>query len=297
MMATALASINPPLRNPTEGDLELRKRAEGRLLGLRVNRYSWWTHWRELADYYLPRRYKWLITPNQMSRGSPINQHIVDSTATLAAYKCAAGMMSGTANPTKQWFQLNVGTTDSTQTSPLSLWIAEAERILYLIMQESNYYTSVAVALLDLIIFGTCVRIIYEDHDNVICCYNPCLGEFYLENSSQLEVNAMYREFTLTINQLVEQFGLENCSYAAQRLYRDGGANWTREIVVAHAIEPNTEPTKVGINSRFPWREIYWEWGGSASPQGGSSYSPGLLAQERLLRTAICLRAVGSSVE
>ena len=45
-----------------------RRYVEGRLMGLRTNRYSWWVHWKELADYFLPRRYKWLITPNQMSR-------------------------------------------------------------------------------------------------------------------------------------------------------------------------------------------------------------------------------------
>jgi len=86
-------------RHPTEQELELRKTMDGRLLGLRVNRYSWWTHWRDLADYILPRRYKWLITPNMMARGSPINGHILDSTGTLAARNLAAGMMTGCTDP------------------------------------------------------------------------------------------------------------------------------------------------------------------------------------------------------
>lgn len=277
-MAKALTKdFTPYPVSVTDEDREMRKQAEERLIGLRVNRYSWWTHWRELADYMLPRRYKWLITPNQMSRGSPINQLIVDSTATLAAYKCAAGMMSGTANPTRQWFRLQIGEIDSTQTSPVSLWLAECERILRLIMQESNYYTSVATALLDLVVFGTCVRIIYEDYANVICCYNPCLGEFYLENNANLMADAMYREFTYTVNQVVDRFSLKACSPAIQRLYAQGGSSLTRELVVAHAIEPNTDGRRFGIPERFPWREVYWEWGGSASPQGGSSYAPGLL--------------------
>jgi hypothetical protein len=284
IQAGTVPSITPNWRPitkiPSKGDLELRQHAEGRLIGLRVNRYSWWTHWRELADFMLPRRYKWLITPNQMGRGSPINQHMIDSTATVAAYKCAAGLLSGTANPTRQWFQLRIGTMDSTQTSPVSLWLAECERILMLIFQESNYYTSVAVALLDLVIFGTCVRVIYEDFDNVITCLNPCLGEYYLENGSNLQANAFYREFTYTVNQVVEQFGLENCSPAIQRLYAQGGTSLTRELVVAHAIEPNHDGRKFGIPDKFKWREIYWEWGGSASPQGGSSYAPSLLRKQ-----------------
>ena len=68
-MAEEKPSPHENYRHPTEAELELRKTMDGRLLGLRVNRYSWWTHWRDLADYILPRRYKWLITPNMMARG------------------------------------------------------------------------------------------------------------------------------------------------------------------------------------------------------------------------------------
>ena len=52
-----------------------------------------------------------------------------------------------------------------------------------------------------------------------------------------------------------------------------------REIIVAHAIEPNTDgrAKEFGIPERFKFRECYWEWGGSASPQGGSASPPGFL--------------------
>ncbi len=92
----------------------------GRLLGMRINRYSWWTHWRELADYFLPRRYKWIVTPNQMARGSPINQHIIDDTGTFAARNLAAGIMSGKSSPTARWVRLRFNHFDATQTSPIS---------------------------------------------------------------------------------------------------------------------------------------------------------------------------------
>lgn len=276
-MATAqITGPGSALRGMSDDDQELKRRVEGRLMGLRVNRYSWWTHWRELADYMLPRRYKWIITPNQMARGSPINQHILDSTATLAARNLASAMFTGTSDPTRIWFRLKIGHIDSTQTSPVSLWLAECERLLLLIFQESNFYTSVATAMLDLVVFGTATMIMYEDFENVIACFNPCAGEYYLENSDDLECCALFREFTLTVSQVVQQFTKSACSPAVQRLYDQGGASLTRELVVAHAIEPNDG--KYGnIPKHFKFREVYWEWGGSASPQGGSSYAPGFL--------------------
>jgi Bacteriophage head to tail connecting protein len=262
---------------PDAKTLALRAQVNGRLLGLRSNRYSWWVHWRECADFILPRRYKWLISPNQLQRGSPINQHILDSTGTLAARNLASGLMTGCTDPTKPWFHLKINHIDSTQTGPVSLWLAECERLLTLIFQESNFYTSMAVLYFDLVVFGTGVMIIYEDYDNVITCYNPCAGEYYLEASGTLFVDTQYREFTYTVSQTVQRWGLENVSPAVARLYKAGGANLTREIIVAHAIEPNDQPERFGIPSHFKWREVYWEWAGSASPQGGSSYAPGCL--------------------
>jgi len=262
---------------PDKETLKLREHVNGRLIGLRTNRYSWWVHWRECADYILPRRYKWLITPNQMARGSPINQHILDSTGTLAARNLAAGLMTGCTDPTKPWFRLRLGHLDSTQTNPVSLWLAECERILGLVFQESNFYTAMATMYYDLVVFGTATMIIYEDYENVITCYNPCPGEYYLEASDTLYVDSHYREFTYTVSQTVQRFGIENCSPAIQILYKSGGANLTRELVIAHAIEPNKDARKFGIPEHFKWRECYWEWGGSASPQGGSSYAPGVL--------------------
>jgi hypothetical protein len=34
--------------NPSPQDWALHSYSEGRLIALRVNRYSWWVHWREL---------------------------------------------------------------------------------------------------------------------------------------------------------------------------------------------------------------------------------------------------------
>lgn len=259
-------------------DLEYRRFVEGRMIGMRTNRYSWWTHWRELADYFLPRRYKWIITPNQQSRGSPINQHILDSTGVFAARNCAAGLMSGKSSPTRPWLKLKIGHIDSTQTSPVSLWLSEVERLMYLVFQESNFYNSIAQFYYDLVIFGTAVIILYEDYENVLNCFNPCAGEYYVDIDGKWRPTILYREFTMTISALVDEFKYENCSPAVQALYdQPTGANLTRELVVAHAIEPNNDDRDFGIPKRFAFREVYWEWTGSTSPQGGASYPPAFL--------------------
>lgn len=265
-------------------DLDYFTFVTGRLLGMRVNRYSWWTHWRELADYFLPRRYKWIITPNQQSRGSPINQHIIDDTGTFAARNLASGILSGKSSPSRQWFKLRFDRQDSTETTPVSLWLAECERLMRLIFQESNFYNSIATFYYDLVIFGTAVMIIYEDFDNVLNCYNPCAGEYYVDVDGKYRPCILYREFTMSVAAVVGEFGYDNCSETVRNLYDNktskSGANLTREIIVAHAIEPNNDGRDFGISARFAYRECYWEWGGSTSPQGGTQMPPAFLRKK-----------------
>ena len=164
------------MRLANEADLAYRRYAESLILGMRNSRYSWWTHWRECADYFLPRRYKWLITPNQQNRGSPINQHIIDSTGYLCAQNLASGLMSGKISPIQPWFSLTTGYTDSAETTPAGLWLKQVERILNAVFAESNFYPSMAQYLMDLVVFGTASLLIYNDFEDVICCRNPCAG-------------------------------------------------------------------------------------------------------------------------
>lgn len=242
-------------------DESLRRFMDGRLVGLRNDRYSWWVHWRELADNYLPRRYQWLVAPNKANRGSPINGQIIDSTGVVAARTCASGMMSGITSPTRPWFKLKLDGIDSVDTSnPISLWLAECERRMMRVFAESNFYNAIAVVYHDLVVFGSACMLVYEDYDDVIRCFNPCLGEFFFGNSDKMQVNTLFREFVLTASQMVEKFGLENCSDEVQQLYNDPtGSNRAREVLVRHGIAPNTSPTFSGVSKRFPFYECYWE--------------------------------------
>lgn len=260
-------------------DEALHRYAEGRILSLRTTRYSWWVHAKELADFVLPRRYRWLITPNQMNRGSPINQHILDSTGTLAARNLSSGIMSGVSSPTRPWFRLKIGRIDSTRTSPISLWLADVERLAYLVCKESNFYDSVAQLYFDAVVFPAGVILIYEDFDNVINCFNPCFGEYYLALDGKFRPTTFGREFTMTVEAVVDEYGIDNVSETVKQLYNQAdGSGKSKEIIVAHLIEPNTDPAKSGIPKEFEYYELYWEWGGSASPQNGGA------ARDRFLR-------------
>lgn len=253
--------------DPDWGDLWTH--LEARLAMLRNWRLSWWEHWSLLARFILPRRYHWLITANTMVRGFPINQEIVDSTGTLAMRTCASGMTSGLCSATHPWFKLKAGIDRNLEIdAEAAAWLEEVENRMYAVMAESNFYKCMGQMFEDMTVFGTGVIIFYEDEENVVRGYNPCAGEYYLGASSQFEDNTLYRQFTLTVAQIIDMFGVENCPADIQQLWATKGAALETERVIAHAIEPN-----FAIRGRYPgssvrlvgeeytWREVYWVWG------------------------------------
>jgi hypothetical protein len=249
-------------------NLEVKRYLQGRLAGLRQARYSWWTHWQEIANFFLPRRYRWFIAASQANRGSPINQHIIDSTGCFAARNLAAGLLSGKCSPHRQWFKLKIGNIDSSKTTPTSQWLAECERIMRLIFQQSNYYNSIAQFFADLVVFGTAVIIMYDEYENVVCFQNPCAGEYFVDLDGNYRPCILFREFTLTVYAVVQEFGYDNCSEAVQKAYSESnGSGRSNEIVICHSIEPNTDDKDFGVPKKFTYREFYWEQGATSAPQ------------------------------
>lgn len=255
----------------------MKNHLESRLYYLRSARNSFWVHWQLLAEYILPRRSLWLTegagsqpVPNSMIRGRAINQSIIDPTGTQAAGKCAAGLMSGLASPSRPWFKLKAGLGIQPDREG-EIWLSAVEQLLYDIMAGSNFYTSLATVFADIVVFGTGCQIIYEHPERVVNCYVPCVGEYYLAAGADFTVESMYRQFTLTVAEMVEMFKLENCPPEVQQLWESKGANLEVERIVAHAIEPNFAVKERGgdgevqlIGNEYTWREVYWVWGASS---------------------------------
>lgn len=238
----------------------IRDRLEGELAGRRNERYSWWVHWAELARFELPRRYRWLITPNQMNRGGMINGAIIDSTGTIAARVLASGMMSGITSPTRPWFNLVMEGYDKDEINSVNIWLTECRRRMMRVFQESNFYNCIAVVYMDLAVFGTAPMLIYEDYENIIWCCNPCAGEYYLGNDKYDRARRFFREITKDVSQMIAEWPT-TCSQTVKNLSKQSGTGLTQEIIVCHAILPNDGT--MGVDKKFELAEFYWEKGSS----------------------------------
>lgn len=250
----------------------LRGHLEGRLSMLRTWRDTWWIqNYSDLARFILPRRSIWLTqsagglpSPNTMTRGLEINESILDPTATFAARICSGGLMSGLCSPSRPWFKIIPAIRSVEIDNDARVWLDTVEDIVYTVLARSNFYNAFSQECEDIVVYGTSVNIIYEDEKDIFRCYTPCVGEYYLASSATMRVDTLNRAFVMTVSQIVDFFGLNNCPPDIQKLWKEKGGALTTERLIAHSIEPNfaVADGEVGkIKGKFTWRETYWVYG------------------------------------
>ena len=240
--------------------VEISTQNTSTMQGLKSDRLPWWSMWRELADYYLPKRYVWLLSPKEQVRYLAKNSNILDGTGTNAGRILAAGMMNGITSPSRPWFKLGLAGYSDDADLVSRRWLDEVERRMMLVMSESNFYNALAVMYIDLVFFGSAAVIIYEDFESVIRCYNSALGEYYLGQSDRLQVNMFAREFSYKVHQVVARWGKENCSETVKNAVMLKGAALMNDIKISHLIKPNDG--SYDIPKTLKYVECYWETGG-----------------------------------
>ncbi len=173
------------------------------------------------------------------NRGGKRANHILDNTAVFGARTLAAGLMSGVTSPARPWFRLEIRDKDLMESGPVKAWLHDSAALLRAIFASSNTYRALHTIYEELGLFGTASTIVLPDFDNVIHHYSMTVGEYALATDGKGNVDTMCREFQMTVEQMIGQFGKDNCSQTVRDLYNRG--NYDAWVDVVHMVEPRRE--------------------------------------------------------
>jgi hypothetical protein len=241
-------------------ELTQRDKLINRWGALKNERTSWDAHWREISEHLLPRSGRFLMTDR--NRGEKKHNTIYDSTGTRALRVLAAGMMSGMTSPARPWFRLTTSDPELDESAAVKTWLADVTRIMSMVFNKSNTYRALHTMYEELGAFGTASSIIVADYDTIIHHHPLTIGEYAMTTDYRGKVNTLYREFEMTVGQMVNEFGYKNCSQAVQNLHDRNALEQWRPVI--HAIEPRIDrdhSKKDGQN--MAWRSCYMEPGGT----------------------------------
>jgi len=234
---------------------------------LENERSSFTSHWRDLSDHILPRRQR--FTTTDTNRGDKKNQKIIDSTATLAVRTLRSGMMSGITSPARPWFKLATPDPSLNEFQPVKDWLTNVADRMSTVFLRSNLYNVLPIIYGDIGTFGTGAMLMEEDPDGVVKFYPFPIGSYALAQDSTLRSNVFFREFRLTVQQLVDKFGetdekgniiWDNFSSYVKDMYQQGSKqSW---IDIYHFIFPNKHYDANKLSAKFKkFSSIYYEKG------------------------------------
>jgi hypothetical protein len=109
--------------------------------------------------------------------------------------------------------------------------------------------------------FGTGANIILSDFDTVIHQHPLTTGEYAISTDHRGDVNCLYREFDMTVSQVVSEFGIETVSKNVKQSFEAG--NLDHWITILHIIEPRKDrDSKKRDAKNMPFMSCYLEAAG-----------------------------------
>jgi hypothetical protein len=231
-----------------------------RLGSLKLERESYFKHWKDITDNLLPRSGRYFL--EDRNEGTRRNTSIYDSTGGRALNVLAAGMMAGMSSPARKWFNLSLTDRDLTKFHPVKEWLEEAADVMRDLFSRSNTYRVLHGMYEEMGAFGTACSFILPDFKDFIRMYPQTVGEFWLAQSNRYVVDTIYREFQMQIGPLVQEYGMGAVSESTKSLWDRGMKDeW---VTVLHCIQPRKDKNRdITKNDRTnkPWESIHIEVG------------------------------------
>lgn len=217
---------------------------------------SFISHWRDLGDYIMPRRPRFYTS--DVNKGERRNLNILDTTASLSVRTLRSGMMSGITSPARPWFRLGLPDFDLTELGAAKEWLGLSTNRMQTIFLKSNLYNVLPIVYGDLGVFGTAAMYMQEDFNNVVRFQCFPIGSYKIGSSDGFKIDIFYREFQMTVRQLVSEFAqkdekgkadLSNFSEHVKTMWLNNTTEaW---IDVCHMIKPNPDYDPRKTDSKY----------------------------------------------
>lgn len=234
----------------------LKQQLNKQLSQLKAERLSFEPHWRELSDFTRPRSTR--FTASEVNRGDRRNSKIIDPAAVMAARTLSSGMMSGITSPARPWFRLATPDRDLMDYGPVKLWLETVEQRMNEVFNRSNLYQSLPLMYEDLGTFATGAMAVVADPQRVIRTVPFPTGSFYIANGSDLSVDTAVREFSMTVRQVVTEFGMDAVSNTVKSQWNSG--QYGQWVNVVHAVYPNLDRQTGKLEAKHKaYKSVYYE--------------------------------------
>lgn len=245
---------------------------------LKQLRMPYEAHYREIGDYFMPRRTRFSQGKANKSE-SYINRKIINSRPRLALRTLQSGMQGGMTSPSRPWFRLITQDQSLRRDAIMKRHLEQAQREMRQVLQSSGAYNVLHTTWGDLGWHGTDCMIFEDDLRNVINPLALVPGEYWLACNDRGLVDTLYREVEMTTKYIVGKFVYGGNRYGKpdwSAVTPDIKSAWDKgdysmKKMVCHIITPREErDTRSWLPKDKPVASTYWLHGSAQGTADGS---------------------------
>lgn len=244
---------------------ERRRRYMVRWRSMEAERARQFRKWRQLTDYIMPERGRFLSTDHNATKDT---SKILNNTPTRMARVNAAGLMSGCTPRIRPWFNLTLPDPDLAKWGRVKQYLFDYNLRMRQVFDLAGLYRALAMGVYpDLAVYGLGTCLMEEDPTKVMRFIPLAMGSYALAQDAKGQINCLMYEEPWTVGELVNGFGWENVSGSVKTAWNAG---WLEQYVnVLRVIMPNEEFVPGALGPRgAKWGSVYMEIGGLNSSSG-----------------------------
>jgi hypothetical protein len=238
------------------------KEIADRYLMEKKTNYNWFIHYQVIAEYFMTRKADFVIN---FQPGMFLNRDLYDSTGPKCVNIMSGSLLGMLWPEGEKNFVLQLARNISDTKENRDFILEQSNRLLE---QMNHSEAGLALALneytRDGVTFGTAGVAAFDspEHEHYECdfLFQPWdVKRMTIVEGPNGLVNRVYYETEKTIEQVVLEFGVENCSQKVQDSYRNK-ANADNKVIILHAIEPRYDRDPDGESTfDMPVRSVYLE--------------------------------------
>jgi hypothetical protein len=150
-----------------------------------------------------------------------------------------AGISGYSINPNILWLKLGIADRRLEEQYGVKDWLELSEEALYQAYNDGNLYSQIPLLIESAATFGHGVMLVDEDVVNgKIRCSTMNAREIYLDTNEYDEVDTVFREFYMTVENAAAYFGLEKLAPEIRDTWNDEESK-ARPLRLCHAVYKN----------------------------------------------------------
>lgn len=236
--------------------LTKRSRYQAIANGLKKDRTSFESHWRDIADFNVPRRMR--VNPNDRNKGDKRNSNIINSTGRYSSRTLGSGLHAGLTSPARPWLKLTTPNQELAERPNVKKFLKDVTDRMLTIFGVSNLYNHLPVVYQDLGTFGTAAMAVYEDEDDLFRCESFPIGSYWLGMDAKGRVCVFMTESEMSVRQIVEEYGVQEdgttidwSSISSQVKTLWEADQFEQAIQVTWIVQPNEEYDPNALEAKY----------------------------------------------